>query len=365
MKVGIIFMLEKNDIVIRESKLWPILLALLAAIFYAISTPFSKVLLDNVGPTFMAGFLYLGAGVGVGIMYIFSYKKEDSSQRLDSNDLLFTIGMIVLDIAAPILLMLGIEYGTASNASLLGNFEIVATTLIALFIFKEKVSKNLWLAIGFITISSILLSFEGAGSFKFSIGSLFVILATSCWGLENNCTRKISDKSTYQIVLLKGIFSCVGSLVIGVFIGEKFPPAKYIILVMLLGFVAYGLSIFLYIRAQRDLGAAKTSAYYAVAPFIGAFLAFLINEEKLTSMHFIGLALMVVGTIFVVFDTMAKNHSHVHSHKITHYHNGRVHTHIISHSHDHKHFINDKRHSHRHIGYILEKDHILAHNRKL
>ena len=249
---------------------------------------------------------YSVVGIAILLLVLFSYKKEDSCQRLDSNDLLFTIGMIVLDIAAPILLMQGIEYGTASNASLLGNFEIVATTLIALYIFKEKVSKNLWLAIGFITISSILLSFEGAGSFKFSIGSLFVILATSCWGLENNCTRNISDKSTYQIVLLKGIFSGAGSLVIGVFIGEKFPPAKYIILVMLLGFVAYGLSIFLYIRAQRDLGAAKTSAYYAVAPFIGAFLAFLINEEELTSMYFIGLALMVVGTIFVVFDTMAK-----------------------------------------------------------
>ncbi|WP_311479899.1 DMT family transporter [uncultured Anaerococcus sp.] len=355
-------MLEKNNIVNRESKLWPILLALLAAIFYAISTPFSKVLLDNVGPTFMAGFLYLGAGLGVGIIYLFHYKDENKNTRLGREDLPYSLGMIVLDIVAPIFLMLGIEYGTASNASLLGNFEIVATTLIALFIFKEKVSARLWIAIGFISSSCILLSFEGADSFKFSIGSIFVILATSSWGLENNCTRKIADKSTYQIVLLKGIFSGGGSLLIGLFIGEKFPPIKYIIFVMLLGFVAYGLSIFLYIRAQRDLGAAKTSAYYAVAPFIGALLSFLINGEKLTPMYFIGLSLMIVGTIFVVKDTMAKHHNHTHNHLIVHFHNGRIHTHKISHAHDHEHFIKNGRHRHEHRDFLLSKEHILDHN---
>ena len=120
-----------------KTKLWPVALALLAAIFYAINTPFSKILLTNVAPTFMAAFLYLGAGIGVGFMYLFQYKYEEKSERLTSRDLIYTVGMIVLDIAAPIFLMLGINLGTASNASLLGNFEIVATTLIALIIFKE------------------------------------------------------------------------------------------------------------------------------------------------------------------------------------------------------------------------------------
>ncbi len=129
--------------------------------------------------------------------------------------------------------------GTASNVSLLGNFEIVATTLIALFIFKERVSGKLWTAIGFITLSSIVLSFESSGSFHFSIGSLFVILATCCWGLENNCTRKISDKSICEIVLLKGIFSGSGSFIIAMILGEKMPEVKHIVTVMLLGFMAY------------------------------------------------------------------------------------------------------------------------------
>ena len=144
----------------NKTKTGAVLLALLAAVFYAINTPFSKVLLNHVSPTLMAAFLYIGAGVGVGIMYLFHIKNEEKSERLTKKNLPYTIGMIVLDIAAPIFLMIGISMGTASNASLLGNFEIVATTLIALLIFKEKVSGKLWIAIGFITLSSIVLSFS-------------------------------------------------------------------------------------------------------------------------------------------------------------------------------------------------------------
>lgn len=288
-----------------KSKHISIIFALLAAAFYAINTPLSKLLLDNVPATFMAAFLYLGAGAGVGIMYLFHWHKEDRAEHLTKKDLPYTIGMIVLDILAPIFLMLGIKYGTAANASLLGNFEIVATTLIACLAFKEAVSKRLWAAIGMITLSSILLSFEGAGSFQFSYGSVLVILATACWGLENNCTRSISDKSTYEIVLLKGIFSGGGAFVIALISGEKIPEIRYILPAMLLGFVAYGLSIFLYIRAQRDLGAAKTSAYYAVAPFVGALLSFAILGEKLTGIYFAALIIMIAGTVFVIKDTIS------------------------------------------------------------
>lgn len=292
-----------------KSKHISIIFALLAAAFYAINTPLSKLLLNNVPATFMAAFLYLGAGVGVGIMYLFHWHNEDRAERLTKKDLPYTIGMIVLDILAPIFLMLGIKYGTAANASLLGNFEIVATTLIACLAFKEAVSKRLWAAIGMITLSSILLSFEGAGSFRFSYGSVLVLLATACWGLENNCTRSISDKSTYEIVVLKGIFSGGGAFVIALISGEKLPEIRYILPAMLLGFVAYGMSIFLYIRAQRDLGAAKTSAYYAFAPFVGAFLSFVILGEKLTIVYFAALIIMIAGTVFVVKDTVAGKES--------------------------------------------------------
>ena len=284
----------------------PILCAFLAALFYALNTPVSKLLLEDVPPTLMAAFLYLGAGLGVGILYLFHWKKEPKTERLGKSDLKYTVGMIVLDILAPIFLMTGIRYGSAANASLLGNFEIAATTLIALLLFRETVSRRLWTAVALILLSSILLSFEGTGSFRFSVGSLFVLLACACWGLENNCTRSISDKSTYEIVVLKGFFSGGGSFVIAVLSGEKLPEFRFIACAMLLGFVAYGLSIFLYVRAQRTLGAAKTSAYYAAAPFAGAFLSFLLLGETLSAAYFIALLIMIVGTVFVVLDTLDK-----------------------------------------------------------
>lgn len=291
----------------KNNKIKAIISALLAAVLFAISTPLSKKLMENIPPTFMAAFLYLGAGVGVGIMYIFNYKKEDKSLRLDKSDFKYTIAMIGLDILAPLLLMIGIKLGSASNASLLENFEIVATSLIALIIFKEKVSSRLWIAIFFIIISSFILTFNGKTSLDFSIGSIFVLLATISWGLENNCTKKISEKSTYQIVTLKGIFSGLGSLFIGLLLKERIINYKYIFLAMILGFVAYGLSIFLYVRAQRDLGAAKTSAYYSVAPFVGAFLAFIINGERPDEKFFLALIFMIIGTIFVVNDSLIDN----------------------------------------------------------
>ena len=283
-----------------------VLYAFLAAVFYAINTPVSKIFLKTVPATFMAAFLYLGAGVGVGIMYLFHRKKEVESERLTKKDLPYTVGMIALDIAAPIFMMLGVSLGTASNASLLGNFEIVATTLIALLLFKEPVSLKLWIAIVLISLSSGILSVERAESFHFSVGSLFVLLATVCWGFENNCTRKISEKSTYEIVTLKGIFSGLGALIIAFITGGDFPPVLYVLGAMLLGFIAYGLSIFTYIRAQRTLGAAKTSAFYAVAPFVGVALAFLFVGETPGAYFFVALAVMIVGTAVVVWDTVTK-----------------------------------------------------------
>ena len=153
-------------------KLNAIIYAVLAALFYAINIPCSKLLLNNVAPTFMAAFLYLGAGLGVGIMYVFHAKKESRDERIGREDIPYTLAMVVLDIIAPILLMIGVKLGTAANASLLGNFEIVATTLIAFGLFREKVSARLWGAISLITVASIILSFsgEGRGEFFFFLG---------------------------------------------------------------------------------------------------------------------------------------------------------------------------------------------------
>ena len=202
---------------------------------------------------------------------------------------------------------------------------------------------------------SLLLSFEGADSFKFSLGSIFVLLATTCWGLENNCTRSIASKSTYQIVVLKGIFSGLGALVIALIKGEGMPALGYAAVAMLLGFVAYGLSIFMYVRAQNVLGAAKTSACYAVAPFVGAFLSFVFLHESLSWMYLVALAVMVAGSGLVVIDTLRLSHVHSHEHTFAHTHDGTTHAHTVSHSHRHNHYFNEDKHSHHHDVTELEK----------
>ena len=278
-------------------------LALLAAVLYAVNLPFSKLLLGQVGSLTLAGLLYLGAGAGMALLSLF---HRDDAPRLGREDLAPTLGMILLDIAAPILLMLGLRGGEAASASLLGNFEIVATALFALLLFRERVSRTLWAALGCITLSCGILSFQGAESLRFSAASLLVLGAACCWGLENNCTRRLSSKSAREIVILKGFFSGGGSLCLARLAGESLPPLGVALRAMGLGFVSYGLSIFFYVRAQRELWAARTSAYYSVNPFVGSLLALLLLREGLGPGYFAALPVMLLGVGLATADTLAQ-----------------------------------------------------------
>ena len=281
-----------------------ILLAILAATLYALNSPFSKILLDYMPSTLMAGFLYIGAGLGMSVIALIRAIKKSArtEEKITKADFPYTLAMIILDILAPIFLLLGLSNTSAANASLLNNFEIVATAIIALMLFREKISFRLWLGILFVTASCTLLSFEDISSLQFSVGSLFILLACVCWGVENNCTRRLSTKDPLEIVLLKGIFSGLGSVIIGLIIGEKITHLWSVFAVLGVGFVAYGLSIFFYVYAQRILGATRTSAYYAVAPFIGTLLSLVIFRTLPKETYFYALILMVVGAFLCAND---------------------------------------------------------------
>lgn len=329
--------------------------AIAAAALYAINVPFSKLLLAHIGPTMMAAFLYLGAGVGLFLYGAVSRLsgKAAAAEPLTKKELPYTIAMVVLDIIAPILLMFGIRASNAANVSLINNFEIVATSLIALLIFKETISRRLWLAIGLVTAASVILSFDGKGSFDFNIGSLFVFGACLCWGFENNCTKMISNKSSVEIVVIKGTFSGLGSLIVALILGERFPAFFWTLCALLLGFVAYGLSIHFYIMAQKDLGAAKTSAFYSVAPFLGVAFGMLFLGERPALQFYAALLVMIVSTWFMIRDTVELQHTHEHSHTHTHAHrhgdtlHTHPHTHIHSHLHTHGEDSSDHDHGHR------------------
>ena len=264
----------------------PIAFAVVAALFYSLNAPLSKLLLEEVSSTMMAGLLYLGAGGGMLVLAIIRKAAGDGGKEfhLTRKDLPYTLAMVILDIAAPISLMAGLRLTNAESMALLNNFEIVATGL------------KLSLAILLITAASIMLSADDISRFSFSPGALLVILASIFWGFENNCTRMLSKSDPIEIVAIKGFGSGTGSLLIAFFMKESPPSFTLVVSALLLGFVSYGLSIFFYVYAQRYLGAARTSAYYALNPFIGVLLSLIIFKEMPEPSFWIALGVMALGT---------------------------------------------------------------------
>ena len=281
--------------------------AILAAALYAINVPLSKLLLSCAEPTMMAAFLYLGAGLGLSLYGITGtlLGKTTIKEPLTKKELPYTAAMVLLDIAAPILLMLGISRTTAASVSLLNNFEIVATALIAFWIFRETISKRLSAAIVLVIAASILLGFDGTEGIQLNVGALFVLGACVCWGFENNCTKMISSKSSVEIVIIKGWFSGLGSLAVALLCGESVPELPWCLCILLLGFVSYGLSINFYIKAQKELGAAKTSAFYAIAPFLGVAFSMVLLGERPALQFYAALAMMIGAAVVMVKDNAA------------------------------------------------------------
>jgi drug/metabolite transporter (DMT)-like permease len=328
--------------------------ALLAAVCYGISVPVSKLLLENISPALMASLLYIGAGSGMLLVSLTGKnKKHRKEARITRKDLPYTIAMVGLDIAAPLFLMFGLSMTTSATASLLNNFEIVATTIVALVFFKEAVGKRMWLSIALITISGILLSVEDFNSLSFSTGSLFVLLACVCWGIENNCTRMLSLKNPVEIVIIKGFGAGFGAFIIALIIGEFMADLFSVIFALLLGFVAFGLSIYFYILAQRGLGASRTSAYYAFAPFAGVILSFVLFRDGITLSFGISFAIMGLGAYLAVFERHIHKHVHpciTHEHRHNHQdmHHNHFHSPIVEGEHSHFHTHEPFEHEHVH-----------------
>lgn len=276
--------------------------ALLAACLYALSTPCSKVLLASVASNMMAALLYLGAGVGMAALSAAraaAGRAPSDEAPLEREDAPYVAAMVLLDVAAPILLMAGLAHAAPENVALLNNFEIVATAVIALLAFRERVAARTWAGIAVITASCALLSLEGEAALSFSSGSLLVLGACLCWGVENNCTSRLSQRDPAQVVIVKGLGSGAGALAVALVAGDALPALPNALAALILGFVAYGLSIFFYVYAQRGLGAARTSAYYAVNPFVGAALSLALFRTVPGPAFLLALALMVLGAWLV------------------------------------------------------------------
>jgi drug/metabolite transporter (DMT)-like permease len=328
-----------------------ILQALLAALFFGASAPISKLLLGNVPPVLMAAFLYLGSGTGISLIKLYQrlmrHQKEAGIRRPDVG---WLAGAIVSGgILAPILLMISLKNTPASTASLLLNFEGVGTTLIALFFFRESISRRAMGAILVITLASIFLSTDFSSGFGFSLGALGVIGACMLWGVDNNFTRNISAKDPLTIVAWKGLVAGSFSLLLGLGLGQQPPALTTILSILLLGFISYGLSTMLFIYSMRGLGAARTSALYGTAPLAGVLLSFLIFHDPLTLLFIVAAVLMVAGAYLLANEEHAHFHIHMpvvhehrHSHDEFHVHDG----HAEAHSHEHEHPRTEHEHGH-------------------
>lgn len=307
-----------------------IALALLSAVLFGASTPFAKLLLGAVDPWMMAGLLYLGAGIGLAAVHFFRGVLRFSAveaplRRSDAPWLALVI--LAGGILGPLLLMCGLARTDAAGASLLLNLEGLATMGIAWLIFRENVDRRLLLGAFAILGGAVLLSWRGQATFQW--GALMIAGACLCWGIDNNLTRKLSSADPVQIAMLKGLVAGAVNLLLALANGATFPPAPILLAAGGVGFLGYGVSLAFFVLGLRHLGAARTGAYFSLAPFVGAVLAVFMLGEPLTVKLLIAGGLMALG----LWLHLAERHDHEHSHEAM--------------EHDHRH-LHDEHHQHQH-----------------
>jgi drug/metabolite transporter (DMT)-like permease len=305
-------------------------LALLSAVLFGASTPFAKILLGSVDPWMMAALLYLGAGMGLGVVHLSraALRLPAVDAPLRRSDMPW-LALIILTggVLGPLLLMFGLFHTQAAGASLLLNLEGLATMGIAWIVFRENVDQRLLLGAFAILAGAVLVSWQGAASFQW--GSLLIAGACVCWGTDNNLTRKLSSADPVQIAMLKGLVAGAVNLILALVNGAQLPSAGTLLAVGVVGFFGYGLSLALFVLGLRHLGAARTGAYFSLAPFVGAALSVFMLGDPVTLNLLIAGVLMGIG----LWLHLAERHEHEHAHE------------LIEHEHRHTH---DEHHLHTH-----------------
>jgi drug/metabolite transporter (DMT)-like permease len=320
-----------------------VLAALGAAVLFGTGTPIAKLLLEHVSPWLLAGLLYLGSGLGLAVYRVLT---RAPSVKLLRREIPWFAGAVVSGgMVAPFLLMLGLNRMPASGASLLLNAEGVFTALLAWFAFKENFDRRIALGMLAILFGASLLSWSGEARFSGLWPTLAILGACLAWGIDNNLTRKVSLVDATWIASVKGIVAGTVNLVLAFVFGASWPPALPALGAIVVGFFACGVSLTLFIVGLRHLGTARTSAYFSIAPFLGAMLAVAMGER-------ITLSLLVAGSLMAlgVWLHLTETHDHEHFHEsLEHEHE---HVHDPHHRHAHAEPIDGgepHRHRHRHI----------------
>ena len=340
----------------KPSISWPgAPLALASAALFGASTPLAKLLLSGgVDPWLLAGLLYLGSGIGLGLVHVGRgllgvSAPEAPLRRVD----LPWLGLVILfgGVVGPVLLMLGLAHTAASSAALLLNLEGLATMAIAWVVFKENVDRHLLIGAAAILGGALILSW-GGGLAGLGLGALAITGACVAWGVDNNLTRKLSSADPVQIAAIKGLVAGAVNLALAFGRGARLPDLASAADAGVVGFFGYGVSLVLFVLALRHLGTARTGAYFSTAPFLGAALALLLFHEPVT-LQLIGAAmLMTIG----VYLHLSERHEHDHAHELM----DHEHHHIHDAHHQHVHRAGDpigESHTHRHQHTSLRHKH--------
>lgn len=309
-----------------------IVLALASAALFGASTPLAKLLLAGVGPWMLAGLLYLGAGAGLAAVHLLrgAVGLPAVEAPLRRADLPWLAAVVLAGgILGPLFLLFGLARTGAAGASLLLNLEGLATMGIAWLVFRENVDRRLLVGAGAILAGAAILSWQGKAALDWS--GLLIAAACLAWGIDNNLTRKLSAVDPVETAMLKGLVAGSVNLALALFEGASLPGTRLLLAAAVLGFFGYGVSLALYVLALRHLGAARTAAYFSLAPFIGALLALGLLGEPLTTRLLLGGGLMAIGVWLHVIE----NHEHDHAHE------------ALLHEHRHMH---DEHHQHGHDG---------------
>ena len=332
------------------------LLALFSAALFGISTPAAKALLGTIDPIVLAGLLYCGAGLGIAVLRRVGRPLCSSSETpLGRSDIPWLAGAILAGgVIGPVLLMLGLRATDAASASLFLTLEGVATALLAWFVFHESFNRRIAVGMAFLFAGAIVLSWSGQPTWSGLAGPAAIVGACVAWALDNNLTRKVSLSDPLQIVELKGLIAGPVNLAIGLAAGGTLPAPAPLALAGIVGLLGYGVSLVLFVMALRQLGSARTGAYFSTAPFIGAVAAILMFGEPLTVQLIAAGLLMGVG----VWLHLTERHEHEHLHPVMVHAHAHVHDAHHQHAHGpgdplgephaHEHGHGPLRHSHPH-----------------
>jgi drug/metabolite transporter (DMT)-like permease len=346
-------------------------LAIASAALFGASTPLAKALLgEGVSPWLLAGLLYLGSGLGLGLFRLGrGLAGRPSTEAPLARADLGWMALVVLSggIVAPLLLMAGLSTTPASTAALLLNLEGLATMGIAWLAFRENVDRRLLVGALAILIGAVVLSWrpeEGLGGL--GIGTLAIAGACLAWGIDNNLTRNISGSDPVQIAMIKGLAAGTTNLTLALVLGAHLPSIPVMAAAGLVGLLGYGVSLVLFVLGLRYMGTARTGAYFSTAPFIGALLAIFLFAEPLTLPLLVAAGLMAFGLYLHLVerhdhehehDPMEHEHAHTHDEHHRHEHgpdgpSGEPHTHRHAHArmiHSHPHYPDlHHRHDHKH-----------------